>query len=58
MLPFIMAMKDGKKDNLLPLMMMSDKMDMSNPMMLRMLSGDNSNLGLMMAMMAMNKKDK
>ena len=58
MLPFIMAMKDGKKDNLLPLMMMSGKMDMSNPMMLMMLSGDNSNLGLMMAMMAMNKKDK
>lgn len=58
MLPFIMAMKDGKKDNLLPLMMMSGKMDMSNPMMLMMLSGDNSNLGLMMAMMAMKKKDK
>ena len=58
MLPFIMAMKDGKKDNLLPLMMMSGKMDMSNPMMLMMLSGDNSNLGLMMAMMAMEKKDK
>ena len=58
MLPFIMAMKDGKKDNLLPLMMMSGKMDMSNPMMLMMLNGDNSNLGLMMAMMAMNKKDK
>ena len=58
MLPFIMAMKDGKKDNLLPLMMMNGKMDMSNPMMLMMLSGDNSNLGLMMAMMAMKKKDK
>lgn len=58
MLPFIMAMKDGKKDNLLLLMMMSGKMDMSNPMMLMMLSGDNSNLGLMMAMMAMKKKDK
>lgn len=58
MLPFIMAMKDGKKDNLLPLMMMSGKMDMSNPMMLMMLSGDNSNLGLMMAMMAMKKNDK
>ena len=58
MLPFIMAMKDGKKDNLLPLMMMSGKMDMSNPMMLMMLSGDNSNLGLMMAMMAIKKKDK
>ena len=58
MLPFIMAMKDGKKDNLLPLMMMSGKMDMSNPMMLMMLNGDNSNLGLMMAMMAMKKKDK
>ena len=58
MLPFVMAMKDGKKDNLLPLMMMSGKMDMSNPMMLMMLSGDNSNLGLMMAMMAMKKKDK
>ena len=58
MLPFIMAMKDGKKDNLLPLMMMSGKMDMSNPMMLMMLSGDNSNLGLIMAMMAMKKKDK
>ena len=58
MLPFIMAMKDGKKDNLLPLMMMSGKMDMSNPMMLMMLGGDNSNLGLMMAMMAMKKKDK
>ena len=58
MLPFIMAMKDGKKDNLLPLMMMSGKMDMSNPMMFMMLSGDNSNLGLMMAMMAMKKKDK
>lgn len=58
MLPFIMAMKDGKKDNLLPLMIMSGKMDMSNPMMLMMLSGDNSNLGLMMAMMAMKKKDK
>lgn len=58
MLPFIMAMKDGKKDNLLPLMMMSGKMDMSNPMMLMMLSGDNSNLGLMMAMMDMKKKDK
>ena len=58
MLPFIMAMKDGKKDNLLPLMMMSGKMDMSNPMMLMMLSGDNPNLGLMMAMMTMKKKDK
>lgn len=58
MLPFVMAMKDGKKDNLLPLMMMSGKMDMSNPMMLMMLGGDNSNLGLMMAMMAMKKKDK
>lgn len=58
MLPFIMAMKDGKKDNLLPLMIMSGKMDMSNPMMLMMLSGDNPNLGLMMAMMAMKKKDK
>ena len=58
MLPFIMAMKDGKKDNLLPFMMMNGKMDMSNPMMLMMLSGDNSNLGLMMAMMAMKKKDK
>lgn len=58
MLPFVMAMKDGKKDNLLPLMMMNGKMDMSNPMMLMMLSGDNSNLGLMMAMMAMKKKDK
>ena len=58
MLPFIMAMKDGKKDNLLPLMMMNGKIDMSNPMMLMMLSGDNSNLGLMMAMMAMKKKDK
>lgn len=58
MLPFIMAMKDGKKDNLLPFMMMSGKIDMSNPMMLMMLSGDNSNLGLMMAMMAMKKKDK
>lgn len=58
MLPFVMAMKDGKKDNLLPLMMMSGKIDMSNPMMLMMLSGDNSNLGLMMAMMAMKKKDK
>lgn len=56
MLPFIMAMKDGKKDNLLPLMLMSGKMDMSNPMMLMMLGGDNSNLGLMMAMMAMGKK--
>lgn len=58
MLPFVMAMKDGKKDNLLPLMMMSGKMDMSNPMMLMMLSGDNSNLGFIMAMMAMKKKDK
>lgn len=58
MLPFVMAMKDGKKDNLLPLMMMSGKMDMSNPMMLMLLGGDNSNLGLMMAMMAMKKKDK
>lgn len=58
MLPFIMAMKDGKKDNLLPFMMMGGKMDMSNPMMLMMLGGDNSNLGLMMAMMAMKKKDK
>lgn len=58
MLPFVMAMKDGKKDNLLPLMMMSGKMDMSNPIMLMMLGGDNSNLGLMMAMMAMKKKDK
>lgn len=58
MLPFVIAMKDGKKDNLLPLMMMSGKMDMSNPMMLMMLAGDNSNLGLMMAMMAMKKKDK
>lgn len=58
MLPFVMAMKDGKKDNLLPLMMMSGKMDMSNPMMLMMLGGDNSNLGLMMAMMAMEKKNK
>ena len=58
MLPFVMAMKDGKKENLLPLMMMSGKMDMSNPMMLMMLGGDNSNLGLMMAMMAMKKKDK
>lgn len=58
MLPFVMAMKDGKKDNLLPFMIMNGKMDMSNPMMLMMLSGDNSNLGLMMAMMAMKKKDK
>lgn len=58
MLPFVMAMKDGKKDNLFPLMMMSGKMDMSNPMMLMLLGGDNSNLGLMMAMMAMKKKDK
>ena len=58
MLPFIMAMKDGKKDSLLPLMLMNGKMDMSNPMMLMMLGGDNSNLGLMMAMMAMKKKDK
>lgn len=58
MLPFVMAMKDGKKDNLLPLILMNEKMDMSNPMMLMMLGGDNSNLGLMMAMMAMKKKDK
>lgn len=58
MLPFIMAVKDGKKDNLLPLMMMSGKIDMSNPMMLMMLGGDTSNLGLMMAMMAMEKKNK
>lgn len=58
MLPFIMAMKDGKKDNLLPFMLMSGKMDMSNPMMLMMLGGDSSNLGLMMAMMAMEKKNK
>lgn len=58
MLPFVMAMKDGKKDNLLPLMMMSGKMDMSNPMMLMMLGGDTSNLGLVMAMMAMEKKNK
>lgn len=58
MLPFIMAMKDGKKDNLLPFMLMSGKMDVSNPMMLMMLGGDNSNLGLMMAMMAMEKKNK
>lgn len=58
MLPFVMAMKDGKKDNLLPLMMMSGKIDISNPMMLMLLGGDNSNLGLMMAMMAMKKKDK
>lgn len=58
MLPFMMAMKDGKKDNLLPFMLMSGKMDMSNPMMLMMLSGDNSNLGFMMAMMAMKEKDK
>lgn len=58
MLPFIMAMKDGKKDNLLPFMMMSGKMDMSNPMMLMMLGGDNSNLGLIMAMMAIEKKNK
>ena len=58
MLPFVMAMKDGKKDNLLPLMMMGGKMDMSNPMMLMMLGGDTSNLGLMMAMMVMEKKNK
>lgn len=58
MLPFVMAMKDGKKDNLLPFMLMSGKIDMSNPMMLMMLSGDSSNLGLMMAMMAMEKKNK
>lgn len=58
MLPFVMTMKDGKKDNLLPFIMMNGKMDMSNPMMLMMLGGDNSNLGLMMAMMAMKKKDK
>lgn len=58
MLPLMMAMKDGKKDNLLPFMLMSGKMDMSNPMMLMMLSGDNSNLGLVMAMMAMEKKNK
>lgn len=58
MLPLIMAMKDGKKDNLLPLMMMNGKVDMSNPMMLMMLSGDTPNLGLMMAMMAMEKKNK
>lgn len=58
MLPFMMAMKDGKKDNLLPFMLMSGKMDISNPMMLMMLSGDNSNLGFVMAMMAMEKKNK
>ena len=60
MWPLLMANGSGKIDDILPMMMMANgmNMDMSNPMLMYFLMKDNKNMGdmaLPLMMMAMNK---